>query len=205
MSNAQQIIDFIHFSEGLKKELRTFTLSDGQRKESTAEHSWRLALLVMLVGPELNLEVNIDRAIKIAIAHDLVEIEAGDVSYMQHFGNQELKDSKDKLERAAMEKIKARFGNSGTLIESLWLEFEEQATAEAKLVKALDKIEARLQYLLDPIISFTEQETEKIPAVIQKTTELCSIDPFLAELEKLTQRTRKMKTKLARDSHKPKN
>ena len=198
MSKTEEIINFIQYSEGLKKELRTFTLSDGERRESTAEHSWRLALFVMLVGPELKTKVNIDRAIRIAIAHDLVEVEAGDVSYMKHFNNYQLKKSKEKSEKEAIERIKEKFGESGSMIDSLWLEYEEQKTQESKLVKALDKLEARLQFILDPVYKFDEEETKKLPGVIKKISELCSIDPFLAELEKvaLNIRLRKQDVKL---------
>ncbi len=76
--DVRQLLNFLSSIEQIKKEMRHSWLSDG-RQESTAEHCWRLALMVMLVAPYLQQAFDVDRAIKMALLHDIVEAEVGDI------------------------------------------------------------------------------------------------------------------------------
>lgn len=191
---AEEILEFIHYAEGLKKELRALWLSDGSR-ESTAEHSWRMALFVMAVVPKLKLKIDTERAMKIAIAHDIVEIEAGDICFYHHFGDEDLEARKRQGELGAIKNVKKKAGDIGEEIYNLWHEYEDQKTNEAKLVKALDKLEARTQFV-DSTKKLNNLEKSKLPQAAKYIEDLCSIDPFLAELDKLTREERSKAAKI---------
>ena len=189
MENAKKIIDFIKYAEGLKTELRHATKSDSVR-ESVADHSWRLSLALMLIVPHLSVKVDCLKALKMAIIHDIVEIEAKDIPVLEQINNKKIVDQKETNEKMAISSIGKKLGVSGREIVELWYEFEASQTNEAKIVKALDKLEGELQFLHDPVRQFAESEQGSIATLIQRTTELCSIDPFLQELDKITLKDR---------------
>ncbi len=69
-------IAFLALAERLKDTLRNSRTSTG-RTESTAEHTWRLALMALLLGPELGVDAG--RLIRICLVHDLAEAFTGDL------------------------------------------------------------------------------------------------------------------------------
>lgn len=190
MEDLQRIFEFINYSERLKTELRHATKSDHAR-ESVADHSWRLALVLILLAPKLKINIDLLRAIKIAIIHDLVEIEAHDVPILEQVNNQKTSQNKEVKERVAISKIGQMLKGDGEEILSLWNEFEKQETSEAKVVKALDKLEGQLQFLQDPIRRFTPEEQNLIDSMLTQTSRLCEIDPVLKQFDKLTLKHRK--------------
>jgi putative hydrolases of HD superfamily len=185
MSDAKKIIDFIKFAEGLKSELRHASKSNGQR-ESVAEHSWNLALTLFLVAPYLKIKLDMERALKMIIVHDLGEIEAGDVSRMLQAGDQEIRDKKFEAEEKSMKKISQAAGISGSELYGLWEEYEAMETNEAKVVKALDAFEGQFQFLSDPVTKFTKDDADKVHSIISETSGYLDVDPFLKELDELT-------------------
>ncbi len=127
-----------------------------QRYESVADHTWRLSILVLLFEKELSQKINIEKALKMALVHDLPEIEAGDESPLgsdgtgksSHAFNDSVATQRHEKEKNAARKL------FGTLPEKqaeelfgLWLEFEKQESFESRVIKSLDKIEACLQVL----------------------------------------------------------
>src|ERR1700679_2019103 len=71
-------IDFILEIDRLKSVLRRTSLLDRSRRENTAEHSWQIALMAVLLAEHADPPVNIDRVVVMLLVHDLVEIDAGD-------------------------------------------------------------------------------------------------------------------------------
>lgn len=190
MNDAKTIIEFIRYAERLKTELRHATRSDNQR-ESVADHTWRLALFLILVAPKLKLEIDLSKALKMTIIHDIVEIEAKDISVLKQINDDALSFQKKKAEILAINKIKKLLGDNGQEIYDLWNEYEDSRTNEAKIIKALDKLEGQLQFLEDPIRKFTIYEQDSIELLLNQTKKLCDIDPFLQELDKTTIASRK--------------
>lgn len=140
-----QSLQLLTLTEKLKCELRHSWLSTG-RQESVAEHSWRLSLMVCLFAPYLEKSINLEKAIKMAIIHDLAEAETGDIPI---FASQNSVSKQQKIanEQIAMQKIKDLLNNEiGNEIYDLWSEYENKQTYEAKFVNALDKIEAHIQH-----------------------------------------------------------
>ncbi|WP_114766744.1 HD domain-containing protein [Vibrio rhodolitus] len=135
------ILQFLRDAEQLKDTLRTAWTSSG-RQESTAEHTWRLCLLAMIVAkhyPHLNNE----KILKLCIVHDLAEAIGGDISAVNQHANLnksaiELRDFKQLISPLSQE--------VQTDLLALWLEYDGALTEEARLVKALDKLETILQH-----------------------------------------------------------
>ena len=105
MSNIKKIFDFLHEVEGLKSSTRYCRTKTG-RQESTAEHSWRLSLMVPIVAKELSLNLDVNHAIKLAIFHDLAEAVTGDIDAITIAKGDVSRDEKRKLEIVAMNKLK---------------------------------------------------------------------------------------------------
>jgi putative hydrolases of HD superfamily len=138
MNTQAQLFTFILEMNRLKTVFRnSTTLPD--RKESTAEHSWSVGMITMVLMNELKQEFpDIDelKAIKLSLTHDMVEIYAGDV---MAFDIQARKD-KEADESKAMEKLQAIYPEFGTQLSQLWHEFEKKESLEAKIAKASDAI-----------------------------------------------------------------
>lgn len=134
-------LSFIREAERLKNVLRSAHTSSG-RRESTAEHSWRLCLLVMtlqdLLGP-----LDVERMLKLCVVHDLGEAIHGDVPATE----QDARDDKSAQERRDLLEL-TRMLSPALQAEffALWEEYECASTREARIVKALDKIETIIQH-----------------------------------------------------------
>ena len=141
MEKLDQYLAFLREAELLKSVLRTCWASNG-RQESTAEHSWRLSLAAMLFSEEYP-DLDPLRILKMCLIHDLGELYGGDISAALRPDS----GSKYAQERQDVEKLFSLLPpRLHTEMLSLWQEYEEGATGEAKLVKALDKAETILQH-----------------------------------------------------------
>lgn len=141
MSNLKKYIQFIQEAELLKSVLRTSWSSSG-RRESTAEHSWRLALLAGVMLEEFP-QLDAGRVLMMSLLHDLGEIYEGDISAAL------LPDSSKKYEEelAAVEKVFSMLpADLHDKYLSIWQEYEDAETPEARFVKCLDKAETIMQH-----------------------------------------------------------
>ena len=139
--NLTEFLPFIREIEGLKSVTRSAHTASG-RHESTAEHTWRLALFAALAADEFP-GVDAGRAIKMALIHDLGERYTGDVSA----ATLPDQDRKYREELAAVQTLFALLPQGqGSALMDLWLEYNSGETPEARLVKALDKAETILQH-----------------------------------------------------------
>ena len=118
----------------LKSVYRTSYISDGSRNESSAEHSWHLAITLMGFARHIPGSVDLNRAIRMALVHDVCEIGAGDVCAYHA-------DSKKHAnELAYLNQFAGRFPDIGSETKQLWAEYEAGKTAESKWVKLVDKL-----------------------------------------------------------------
>ena len=155
-TNLPGILSFLHAAEGLKRELRHSWLSDG-RHESVAEHTWRMALMAMVLQPEVNPALDLGRVLKMIIVHDMGEIYAGDY---QVYGKP-VPENKHELEATALEKLLVLLPSyTKTEIQSLWLEFEERSSEAAVFAVALDKLEVIIQHNEADTATYLEGEGE---------------------------------------------
>lgn len=141
MKKTEQYLRFIRETERLKDVIRSAHTSGG-RPESTAEHSWRLALLgLVLLGerPELDSQ----RVLSLCLVHDLGEAYDGDIPAVE----QTDPDSKRASETRAVQRLTDLLpAQAGAVIRDLWEEYEACRTPEARFVKALDKAETIIQH-----------------------------------------------------------
>lgn len=116
---------------------RTRVKSADKRLENSAEHSWHVALMALLMEEHANEPVNIARVVKMLLIHDVVEIDAGD-TFVYDTAASEQQAAKE------LEAANRLFGmlpeDQGKELLELWLEFESAQTADAKFGKALDRI-----------------------------------------------------------------
>lgn len=176
----QKFISFFVWSEKLKTELRHASKSDRQR-ESAAEHSWRLSLMLIMIAPKLKKELDLLRTLKMATVHDIVEIDAQDVLVLEHIDNKDKKEFKDNQEKIAIEKVREKLGADGDEIYDLWYEYLKAETYEAKVLRVLNMIEGQMQFLSEDVKRFTSEEQTSVSKLIEKTAELSKIDPFIDE------------------------
>jgi putative hydrolase of HD superfamily len=108
--------------------------------ESVADHSYRVAMLALLLGPRLGLDV--DRLVRMALLHDLAEARIGDLTPLDRVAPAE----KSAGESAAFSDIVGGLPEGPALFE-VWRDYETGATPEGRIAKQLDKLEMALQTL----------------------------------------------------------
>src|SRR5690606_35852635 len=138
MNRLHQQLNFIQEIDKLKSIDRVCRLINGSRRENTAEHSWHFALMVpLLLEHAESPDLDVLRTIKIALIHDIVEIDAGDTYCYDEAGHLD----KSEREIAAAKRL---FGmlpdNQGQELWQLWEEFEQGTSEEAKYARALDRL-----------------------------------------------------------------
>lgn len=145
-NNLEKIIKFLNIVGKLKTTYR-YGETASKKGDSSAAHSWRLALMIFILAKELKLKkLDILKAVKIALIHDLAEAITGDIDMVLIKEGIISKKEKHKNELQAINKIKKSLpGILGKEIHNLWLEYEKGKTKEAKFVKALDKLETLTQ------------------------------------------------------------
>lgn len=142
MNNLEKILEFMHLVGKLKTTER-FKSSDNCVGDSVAEHSWRVALLSVVLAKELDIQVNVSRSVRLALAHDLAESITDDIDARLIEKKVHSQKEKDEKEFAAMEKIENMLPEKiGREMKELWHEYFLGKTEEAKFVKTVDKIEA---------------------------------------------------------------
>ncbi|SHH09346.1 HD domain-containing protein [Massilia sp. CF038] len=135
------ILSFIKAAEGLKHTLRSGRTSNG-RQESTAEHSWRLALFASVLQDEMG-ELDQLKVLALCLVHDLGETLGGDVPATENHDPEE----KSARERRDLATLTASLPPAiRTRILSVWEEYEAGASPEAVFVKGLDKLETIIQH-----------------------------------------------------------
>lgn len=127
------IAEFLTEAERLKQVCRASYTNDASRHENSAEHSWHLAFALLTLARELDLDIDIPRALAMAIIHDVCEIDAGDtpVYSTRHDQHDAEKRCVDRFAGLGL-----RFGQE---LRDLWLEYEAQLTRESRWVKVLDR------------------------------------------------------------------
>ncbi|MCK5203389.1 MAG: HD domain-containing protein [Desulfobacterales bacterium] len=135
-------IEFVLEVDKLKKILRRTTLMDRSRHENSAEHSWHIALIVLVLSEyadEKNL--NLLQVIKLLLTHDLVEIDAGDTYCYDESGVQ---DQKEREKRAADRIFNILPEDQAKSFRVLWDEYEDRKTPESRFANALDRFQPLL-------------------------------------------------------------
>ena len=176
-----QLLKILRVAEKLKCNTRHCVTSTG-RPESVAEHSWRLALMAMLLTGEFP-ELDLNRVIRMCLIHDLGEAFTGDIpTFVKTDADSRREDDLfDRWIQTLPADVRGEW-------ESLLEEMNAQKTGEAKLYKALDRLEAVIQHNESDIDTWLPLEYS-----LQLTygAENVRFSPYLRELKQETdQRTR---------------
>ena len=133
-----RIVDFCRLIDREKFIDRRTYLTDGERLENDAEHSWHLAVMALLLSEYAEGEIDVLRVVSIVLVHDLVEIYAGDTFAYDAEG---LKTQRER-ETAAAERLYSILPEDlAARFRSLWDEFEESVTPEARFAHTLDNFQ----------------------------------------------------------------
>lgn len=154
-----KILNFLKEIEKLKLIERIPYLSNQTRQENDAEHTWHLAMMLLALEKEIDLKFDVLKTLKIILIHDIVEIHTGDSWVVT-------KAAKNKKHNAELESAKKIFSLLPDDLEkefmSLWLEYEAGKTKEAKIAKALDKINYALQFSISKKIEWPEPHDRQV-------------------------------------------
>lgn len=154
----EKCFEFILELEKLKAVERRTKPIGLERYENSAEHSWQIALLALVLSNYSDEAVNIEKVLKMLLVHDIGEIDADDVFFFDDAGRLAAKEK----EQAAMKRI---FGilpdEKAAELFALWNEFENGTSNEAKFARAVDRVMPVLQNLYNNRQSWTENGVTK--------------------------------------------
>lgn len=149
----RELLDILHVAERLKDTPRHCTTSR-RRRESVAEHSWRVSLMAFLLRSEFP-QADMDKVIRMCLIHDLGECFTGDIpTFLKTAKDNEIEESLLGRWIGSLPK-----GPAGEM-QALLAEMEAQQTLEARIYKALDKLEAIIQHNESPIDTWADNEYE---------------------------------------------
>lgn len=137
---AQQL-SFILEIDKLKSVLRRTYVLDLSRRENSAEHSWHLAVMALLLSEYANEPVDVGHVIKLLLVHDIVEIDAGDTYIYDTAGRA---DKAEREQRAADRLFGLLPPEQQAALRALWDEFEAQETPEARFANTIDRLQPLL-------------------------------------------------------------
>ncbi|TVT96727.1 hypothetical protein EJB05_24580, partial [Eragrostis curvula] len=143
-SSASSAIDFLTLCHRLKTTKREGWVRRGvQAPESIADHMYRMGVMALIAADLPG--VDRDRCVKMAIVHDIAEAIVGDITPSDNVP----KEEKSRREKEALDHMCELLGGGPRAqeIRELWMEYEENASLEAKVVKDFDKVEMILQAL----------------------------------------------------------
>ncbi len=168
----REFLDILHIAERLKDAERHCTTTNG-RRESVAEHSWRISLMAFLLE-DVFPEADINKVIRMCLIHDLGECFTGDIPTF-------LKTDRDRRTEDELlnDWVASLSEDVSVRMSELYNEMEAQQTVEAKIYKALDKLEALIQHNESPIITWADNEYELNRTYAFDTVEF---SPWLKEL-----------------------
>lgn len=136
-SRLEQQLGFVLELDKLKAVLRQTLIPHQQRRENSAEHSWQLATMALVLAEHAGEKIEVSRVVRMLLLHDVVEIDAGDA----FIHDPSARAAAAELERAAAERV---FGllpaGQAEEFREIWREFDARITPEAKFAHALDRL-----------------------------------------------------------------
>ena len=149
--DVRQFLNALHVAERLKDATRHCDTSGG-RRESVAEHSWRLALMVELMRDEFP-EADMDKVVRMCLVHDLGEAFTGDIpTFLKTRTDEEVEDA------ALRAWVTSLPEPHRTRLSALYAEMDARKSLEARICKALDGLEALIQHNEAAISTWAENE-----------------------------------------------
>jgi putative hydrolase of HD superfamily len=141
MRDLNTICDYLCELDALKLVNRRSYVGGGVRLENSAEHSWHLAMACWSIARNFDLKIDEGKLLKLALVHDLGEIDAGDT-----FLYAAERAHANKAERACVARLQQHRGNGIEGLLEYWEEQETGSSPEAQLIKVVDRL---LPFLLN--------------------------------------------------------
>lgn len=132
-----EIFTFIQLTQKFRAVIRDLHVGHEERFENDMEHSYQLSIFLWYLVSTNSLPYDINKLIRYALIHDLVETYAGDTPALT--SSQEIKSSKSTREEAAFQRIMSEIPEF-TELEKTWKEYQSKADPESRLVYVLDKV-----------------------------------------------------------------
>lgn len=152
----QTILNFYTAAEKLKSVMRHSWLSNGERQESVAEHTWMMGLLAMILLPHVDKKLDQQKVLRMIIIHDLAEAVTADMPVWE---GQENKVAKQEAEEQAIVEMLAKLDDSTAQdLYAVWKEYEDRVSDEAHFVKLIDTFDVVAQHNTAPIESFDDND-----------------------------------------------
>lgn len=130
-----EVVQFLMELDKLKSVYRKNKLLNRERHENTAEHSWQFAVAAMSFAPYVE-GVNPEHAIKLALVHDIVEIDAGDVIVFDNAAREAIRDEEIKAAKRIFALLPSPQSES---FLALWNEYDALETQDSKFANAIDR------------------------------------------------------------------
>lgn len=170
-----QQLEFLLELDKLKAILRKTRPVGLTRYENTAEHSWHVALMAMLLAEHAVPAINVDRVVKMLLLHDIVEIDADDTFLYDEAATA----GKAEKEEAAAQRL---FGMlppaQAAEFTALWREYETRSTDDGRFAYACDRLLPMLQNLANDGQSWRENKV-RFEQVIRKNLPISEASPAL--------------------------
>ncbi|HEY7147057.1 MAG TPA: HD domain-containing protein [Streptosporangiaceae bacterium] len=145
MGRLDQQMRFVTEADDLKGVLRQTVLAGQDRRENSAEHSWHLAVMALVLAEHAPPGTDIGKVTGMLLVHDLVEIDAGDLFL---YAGEAQQRRQEEAERAAADRIFALLPpDQAVRLRALWDEFEARQSTEARFARALDRLQPMLANL----------------------------------------------------------
>lgn len=128
-------LDFILEADREKEIERRTLISSGKRFENDSEHAWHMALMAVLLSEYAAEEIDVLKTVTMILIHDIVEIDAGDTYCYDYEAG---KTQRERELKAADRIYSLLPDDQGAKLRSLWEEFEENKTPEARFAHAMD-------------------------------------------------------------------
>lgn len=173
-------LSFLVEIDKLKQVLRVNRLGDGSRRENTAEHSWHIAMLAMTLAEHSGFDhLDLLKALKMALLHDIIEIDAGDTYAFDLAAHHD----KDEREEAGARRIFGLLPEPlAAEFHKLWREFEDSKTNEARFIKAVDRMSPFMLHMANSGMVWQERGMTKSLLLTRmgEVRELCpSFFPYI--------------------------
>lgn len=170
--DARELLDIVNVAERLKDTTRHCYTRNG-RHESVAEHSWMTTFMAFLMRDEFP-EADMDKVTQMCIIHDLGECFTGDIPSFD-----KTQDNERTEENLLLNWVKTLPDGCRDKMLALYGEMAEMKTAEAKIYKAIDSLEAIIQHNISDLSTWIPIEYE-----LNKTyaDDKVSFSPYLSAL-----------------------
>ena len=145
MDRLAKQLEFLLTAERLTGVQRRNVLFDLSRQESSAEHSWHMALMAAVLREHFPEEIDLSRALEMSLAHDLIEVHAGDTFAYDNTS----KADKDAREQRGADLLFGQLpDDQAQRLRALWDDFEAATSPEARFARVLDRLQPLLLHKL---------------------------------------------------------